>query len=524
MARYTAIVQLGGSRLEFDDHLKQIFKFIYLPLAAKDDVEKMLATLFENGQFQGQFSGAVYILGRHSEVFQMSALLMKLPANNLIYDLNESLSAATSSLLQRKQAVATDLSSNHELTELINQTFFGAQYGLRLAFENIEITPRFAGQASQTGRGELTLKPNTTLAKPTQALNWRMTWSLGADLTMEFWPEFSLNGTGQVQFKLYLIDSPTNAVIQTYNLSAADLERPFQFKTVQNCVFYVTALLTGEVEEFSVRELHLRQARPGHGNYLVNSQMITDEQNKRGQIAVYFDPGNFKPPLNVYFSGFRTAEGFEGAGMMSHLSDGSVPYLLIADERLEGGAFYLGSPAFEDQVVTAIQHYLDLLNFSNDQLVLSGLSMGTTGALYYAARLSPAAVIVGKPLVNLGSIAHHERLERPNGFPTSLDLLLLHEGNTDEAAQKRFNDRFWQIFKAGDFAKTTFAIAYMKQDDYDATAFPELFAFLKAKYPLIKILYQGLEGRHNDNTPGIVKWFLRQYENTMANTFNRKQV
>lgn len=43
-----------------------------------------------------------------------------------------------------------------------------------------------------------------------------------------------------------------------------------------------------------------------------------------------------KPPLNVYFSGYRTAEGFEGYYMMKRMN---APFLLIGDPRVEGGSF-----------------------------------------------------------------------------------------------------------------------------------------------------------------------------------------
>ena len=41
-----------------------------------------------------------------------------------------------------------------------------------------------------------------------------------------------------------------------------------------------------------------------------------------------------------------------------------------------------------------IQNALDFLGFKHDELILSGLSMGSFGALYYAAQLEPAAVVV----------------------------------------------------------------------------------------------------------------------------------
>ena len=36
----------------------------------------------------------------------------------------------------------------------------------------------------------------------------------------------------------------------------------------------------------------------------------------RQEINYFFYPGDLKPPLAVYFSGYRRAEGFEGFGMM----------------------------------------------------------------------------------------------------------------------------------------------------------------------------------------------------------------
>lgn len=55
----------------------------------------------------------------------------------------------------------------------------------------------------------------------------------------------------------------------------------------------------------------------------------------------------------------------------------------------------MGSMELERQLIEIIQRYLQELHFTSDQLILSGLSMGTYGALYYASELSPGYVIVG---------------------------------------------------------------------------------------------------------------------------------
>jgi accessory secretory protein Asp2 len=148
--------------------------------------------------------------------------------------------------------------------------------------------------------------------------------------------------------------------------------------------------------------------------------------------------------------------------------------------------------------------------------------MGTFASLYYGARLNPHGIIVGKPLVHLGTIAQNNRIKRPNEFGTSLDMLLLLQGGTSHADIKALNDRFWKQFRQGHFANTTFAFAYMFDDDYDQDAFPSVQADLKNRYPTVRIWQKGFVGRHNDETAGVVNWFLGRYSHMLAQDFGRE--
>ena len=71
------------------------------------------------------------------------------------------------------------------------------------------------------------------------------------------------------------------------------------------------------------------------------------------------------------------------------------PFLLVAEARLEGGCFYMGSREFEDMLAEAIRSPMEELGFTPDQVILSGLSMGTFGALYYGCDIRPHALILG---------------------------------------------------------------------------------------------------------------------------------
>lgn len=252
----------------------------------------------------------------------------------------------------------------------------------------------------------------------------------------------------------------------------------------------------------------------GMGRFVLGGERYSDE--KKQEFIYYFHPGDMKPPMNVYFSGFRTAEGFEGYGIMKSLKG---PFMLIGDPRLEGGGFYIGSPELEAKIVEVIQESLDYLGFEKKDLILSGLSMGTFGALYYASDFDPYAVVIGKPFTNVGDTVAAMKLKRPDEFETSADVLRNVTGGAAEQNIQALNQRFWDKFGQSNFERTTFAIAYMENDDYDGTATAKLIEALSDKGG--HIYAKGYEGRHNDNSRAINKWFMRQYVQLLEDGYGR---
>ena len=160
------------------------------------------------------------------------------------------------------------------------------------------------------------------------------------------------------------------------------------------------------------------------------------------------------------------------------------------------------------------------LNFKEDDLILSGLSMGSFGALYYGSQLNPKAVIVGKPLVNIGRIAENMRLKRPNDFGTALDILLSQKGAFSKQNINHLNNYFWEKFKQNEVESTTFAIAYMQNDDYDDIAFDDLMSVLGESKT--HVMTRGVPGRHNDDSATITSWFVNFYHIILTNQFGRE--
>jgi accessory secretory protein Asp2 len=89
----------------------------------------------------------------------------------------------------------------------------------------------------------------------------------------------------------------------------------------------------------------------------------------------------------------------------------------------------------------------------------------------------------------------------------------------DEAAVEQLNEWFWRRFDAADWSRTKFIAAYMIEDDYDPDAYRNLLEHLSSAG--VQVYGKGLHGRHNDDTSGIVGWFVSQFENILKEDFSR---
>lgn len=327
------------------------------------------------------------------------------------------------------------------------------------------------------------------------------------------------NPTTDVRLDVSMINPYTNEIYYSQSFENDQLNEVLPLKvSEQGAYILVELFIKGNKVELDVGQISLRKAHDGRGTLLVGEKEMVDDQAMNEQLYYYFDPGDFKPPLVVYFSGFRLALGVEGANMMRSLE---APALIFGEQRILGGSFYVGSKKFEQEIVRIIQTTLKKLGFTANQLVLSGLSIGTYASLYYSSYLNPEWVVVGKPLTKLGDIAANERINRPDAFPTSLDVLLKINGGISNENIEQANNIFWDSFRSHDHSKTNFVIAYMKEDDYDRNAFDDLYRYLHQNSPKSRIIHKGLTGRHNDDTNGIVEWFLMQIRNILTSKYGR---
>ncbi|MTV23689.1 accessory Sec system protein Asp2 [Staphylococcus delphini] len=348
-------------------------------------------------------------------------------------------------------------------------------------------------------------------------LSWRKNLVYDRDKVIEVWPEFYTEGRVELEYVVRLMSlNPEEGVLETFILTEQDLTEPLYLTRRPYSAYISVAVRARKSGIVHIGAVHKRLSRLEFGQLLLGGARFVDTQ--REEFFYYFNPGDFKPPLNVYFSGYREAEGFEAYYLMQQLG---APFLLISDPRIQGGAFYLGSESFEAGVKQVIQQTLDTLGFDHDECIFSGLSMGSFGALYYGAQLHPKAINVGKPLVNVGTIAQNMKLLRPQDFETSLDIALAYQPKITDLDNRMhaLNQRFWEVFTDSDLQDTSVAITYMVHDDYDQTAFHDLLSVLSRQQ--VHIMNKAIPGRHNDDTATVVNWFMNFYYILLKDYFGR---
>lgn len=458
------------------------------------------------------------ILNRNVSWQEAKQLVSWIRSYTLFVDDQLVLSDASMWLCESRQAKIMTRSDIQKLLTEDSRYYFSKPYGEKFNPRNMVVSSSFTGDLFWEGFSRITLSGNFG-DDYEQVAFWKNNIPIFPGQSIEFWLEYLKSGCVDIRLQIVQFVSGTISMEETrWIFDEKDLENLVVIENSdQNRTgsLFVSIYARGE-GSLNIIGLHDRYSRNGHGSFLPGGQRSIT--STREEVFHYLDKGDLKPPLNVYFSGYKTMEGFEGYRMMRNIG---APFLLISESRLEGGSFYIGDKEFESMVASAIQKALDALHFTSDDLVLSGLSMGTFGALYYGCYFQPRAILLGKPLASIGDVANNERLNRPKGFPTSLDVLYKNCGDLSSKSIKKLNDKFWSRFNDADFSKTTFVISYMYEDDYDQNAYQKLLSSLSDVG--VSVYGKGLHGRHNDETQGIISWFVLQYKNLMCNMFERKR-
>lgn len=465
---------------------------------------------------KGNNNQHLFILDKDAHFFTLPEVVEKLPAHQIFAHKELGFGDEAAKMLMLKNGKIVGMDNYEWLFDFLIGSFDYRPYGMIIHTNQMEINDRFQGYITKYGNVYMELEGDFG-SEFSQVLSFKDAQYYRN--MVEFYPEVKVDSEElEIIFRLYFTSLETGEFVGSTDVTIERIRQGAVYIDLGKGNEYVSiGVLARGKGILRLGNIHLGFAPKDGSVSQVGGRKLIDKDDMNGAIFHYFNPGDMKPPLAVYFSGYRPAEGFEGRFMMGNFG---CPFMLIHDPRLEGGAFYMGSRSFEQEVAELIKEKMKLLGFNKSQLILSGLSMGTYGALYYGSKLEPGYIIVGKPLVHLGDIMVNERINRRGGFPTSYDVQLQHQHDLSLKSAQEFNERFWKVFRKADFTNTHFIFAYMKQDDYDPLAFPKCFQYLRGYYPFTKIMYKGFEGRHTDPSTAN-EWFIKQYGNVLEENFGR---
>ena len=270
--------------------------------------------------------------------------------------------------------------------------YYAKPYGEKYDLKNLTLSGDFSGYVKWNGNHDVTLRGDFG-KELKQIAFWRNYIPLFQNQVLDLWLEYKKDPG--VSISLVIIQMAAGSLSQVINqweFSEEDLEQIVRIEGNMGEGPIFASIRAKGSGELQIIALHDRYSRGTHGYFLPGGERFVTSE--REEIFAYFEPGDMKPPLNVYFSGYKTAEGFEGYNLMRSMG---CPFLLISEARLEGGSFYMGSDEYEKQLTDVIRKYMYALGFSSEQVILSGLSMGTYGALYYGCDILPHALLLGKP-------------------------------------------------------------------------------------------------------------------------------
>lgn len=394
------------------------------------------------------------------------------------------------------------------------RNYYPNPYGEKFNPAKLAVSDSFTGRVACDGNYNLVLDGEFG-EDFSQIAYWRYNIPVFEGQCIDMYLEYEKNGDVEIKLRLFqFYYGSIGDIKQVWEFDEEQLQDVFRIDNESDQGPVFVSILARGTGSLNIISLHDRHSRRGHGFFLPGGERLVSSKGE--EVFVYFEKGDMKPPLAVYFSGYRTQEGFEGYYMMRGFG---CPFILVTDPRSEGGAFYLGDSEFEQMITDYVTDKLDELGLTKDELVLSGASMGTFGSLYYGSKLSPHALLLAKPLANMGNVARNERILRAGGFATSLDILMKNYDNLSDEAIEQLNNRMWDRFDSADWSQTKFIISYLYEDDYDPDGYPSILSHLKSSG--VEVYGKGSHGRHTDNSANVMAWFKSQYNNLLHDDFSR---
>ena len=199
------------------------------------------------------------------------------------------------------------------LINKLEERYFVGQTGMRVAAVNFKLNDRQVHSFEYLGHGELKLNLDTN----NEWINlgvYKTGIYIDPGKRINFWLTMK-NNNFQVRMRIFIQNPGSDGDVKDQVvIDLTKFQKDEYFSQLEVLEYYRNATISLEVKgsgELTIGTLHARWGRDGAGDFISGGKRIVDPAT-REDIAYYFNPGDLKPPLNVYFSGAREREGFEG--------------------------------------------------------------------------------------------------------------------------------------------------------------------------------------------------------------------
>lgn len=399
------------------------------------------------------------------------------PAFHVIY-LTKNILPEWLAILQARRAFYFDDFTPDRVVQRIETDLYFGQIGFATRFSEQQFVPseKVTGHLSRGGR--FLTQFSGDFGSQWQALGYLKV--LAGDLSPNrenlVWLEHETQGNIEVALKFVFFRD--DKIQQVQIVSGEQLHALTPIGGLSDYANYQVIVMAKGRGQVSFHALHQRRTRHGLGHLLPGGEWHLTSEGE--EVLSYFNPGMRNKPLIVSFAGSRLfSDGFELMGVFDELE---TPYLLFTDSRTQGGVFEVGSKIFEQTVIDRIRQAMAELGITGDDVIFHGYSMGSYPAMYYAADIQPAAIVISKPIINLGSFSAKMDFPHHRNTDWTLDMRRHLTGRMSKEDTVVLDEKLWQHIKQIDWKNIDVSLFTMDLDEYDGESLPELLDFFREQH------------------------------------------
>ena len=183
------------------------------------------------------------------------------------------------------------------------RNYYPNPYGEKFNPVALAISDSFNGKVSCSGNYNMLLEGNFG-DEFSQIAYWRYNIPVFEGQCIDFYLEYKKTGNVEIKLRIYqFYNGSIGDIKQMWELDESQLADVFSIDNETDYGPVFVSILAKGQGSLDIISLHDRHSRRGHGFFLPGGERLVAKNGE--EVFVYFEKGDLKPPLSVYFSGYR---------------------------------------------------------------------------------------------------------------------------------------------------------------------------------------------------------------------------